>query len=154
MLAVRANERAAAAAGINVRVIKMSSYAIGSALAGLAGCLTAWKLGQFGSGSFSLFASLTLLAFAYLGGISTVGGAVMAGMLFTEGIGVVVTEQIFHLELGRYTAYVAGLALIATAIYNPDGIDGFQRTQFYRFVGRIKSRPGRAVMSELDEGLA
>ena len=68
-----------------------------------------------------------MLAFAYLGGISTVGGAVVAGTLFAEGIGIVVTNEWF-IDVGPYTAYVAGFFLIATAVYNNEGIDGFQRT--------------------------
>jgi branched-chain amino acid transport system permease protein len=82
-----------------------------------------------------------VLAFAYLGGISTVGGAVMAGTLFAEGIGIVVTEQWFNLDVQEYTAYVAGFFLILTAVYNNEGIDGFQRSQFYRLVERLRRNP-------------
>ncbi len=138
MLAVRANERAAAAAGISVAGVKMSAFAISSALAGMAGAFTAFKLGQFTADSFGIFVSLSVLAFAYLGGISTVGGAVMAGTLFAEGIGIVVTEEWFNLNVQEYTAYVAGFFLILTAVYNNEGIDGFQRTQFYNLVRKIR----------------
>ncbi len=138
MLAVRANERAAAAAGINVSAVKLTSFAMSAALAGVAGTLTAWKLGQFGANSFGVFVSLSVLAFAYLGGISTVGGAVMAGTLFAEGIGFVVTEEWFGLDVQEYTAYVAGFFLILTAVYNPEGIDGFQRKQVYALAHWIR----------------
>lgn len=139
-LAVRANERAAAAAGVNVAAIKLTSFAIASALAGIAGALTAWKLGQFGANSFGVFVSLSVLAFAYLGGISTIGGAVMAGTLFAEGLGFVATEEWFGLDVKEYTAYVAGFFLILTAVYNPEGIDGFQRKQIYALANFIKRK--------------
>jgi len=142
MLAVRANERAAAAAGVSVAGIKMSAFAISSALAGTAGAFTAFKLGQFTSDSFGIFVSLSVLAFAYLGGISTVGGAVMAGTLFAEGIGIVITEEWFNLDVQEYTAYVAGFFLVLTAVYNSEGIDGFQRNQFYRLVNRLRRDSG------------
>ena len=145
MLAVRANERAAAAAGVNVSAVKLTSFAIASALAGVAGALTAWKLGQFGANVFGVFASLSVLAFAYLGGISTVGGAVMAGTLFAEGIGFVITEEWFGLDVQEYTAYVAGFFLILTAVYNPEGIDGFQRKQVFAVANFIRRKLRRGA---------
>jgi branched-chain amino acid transport system permease protein len=78
-------------------------------------------------GSFDVLANLVILAFAYLGGISTVTGALYAGTLFASGIGVVVGEE--FIALGRYESYVAGVALVATAVLNPQGIDGFDRAQ-------------------------
>ncbi len=131
MLAVRANERAAAAAGINVAAIKLSAFAISSFFAALGGALIAFNLGTYGPDSFGIFTSLTVLAFAYLGGISTVSGAITAGTLFSEGIGIVVTNEWF-IDVGPYTAYVAGFFLIGTAVYNNEGIDGFQRKQFHQ----------------------
>ncbi len=137
MLAVRSNERAAAAAGVNVAAIKVTAFSISSALAGLAGALTAFKLGQFSADSFDVFASLAILAFAYLGGITTVAGAVMAGTLFPEGIGVVVTEELLNNSMEQYTGFVAGFLLILTAVYHSEGIDGFQREQFHRLRARL-----------------
>jgi len=141
MLAVRANERAAAAAGVNVAAIKLAAFGISSFFAGLGGALTAYKLGTYGPDSFGIFMSLSVLAFAYLGGISTIGGAVTAGTLFTEGIGIVITNEWF-IDVGPYTAYVAGFFLIATAVYNNEGIDGFQRKQFHDVVNRWRARRG------------
>ena len=145
MLAVRANERAAAAAGVNVAAIKLSAFAISSVFAGLGGALTAYKLGTYGPDSFGIFASLSVLAFAYLGGISTVGGAITAGTLFAEGIGIVASNE-WLIDVGSYTAYVAGFFLIATAVYNNEGIDGFQRRQFHGVVNRVRSKMGRGPL--------
>ena len=52
MLAVRSNERAAAAAGINVRNTKLAGFAIAAFIAGMAGALYAYN---FGSVSYSRF---------------------------------------------------------------------------------------------------
>jgi len=149
MLAVRANERAAAAAGVNVAAIKLSAFAISSFLAALGGTLIAFNLGTFGGDSFGIFASLTLLAFAYLGGISTVGGAITAGTLFSEGIGIVVTNEWF-IDVGPYTAYVAGFFLIATAVYNNEGIDGFQRKQVQQLGARLNRLWRRRAPTKAD----
>ncbi len=145
MLAVRANERAAAAAGVDVSAVKLAAFGISAALAGLGGALTAYKLGTYGQDSFGIFVSLSVLAFAYLGGISTVGGAVVAGTLFAEGIGIVVANEWF-IDVGPYTAYVAGFFLIATAVYNNEGIDGFQRKQFHQLVNWWRRRKGKGPL--------
>lgn len=66
----------------------------------------------------------------------------MAGTLFAEGIGIVITEEWFNLDVQEYTAYVAGFFLVLTAVYNNEGIDGFQRNQFYRLVNRLRRDSG------------
>jgi len=141
MLAVRVNERAAAAAGINVAAVKLAAFGISSGLAGLGGALTAFKLGTYGADSFGIFSSLNVLAFSYLGGIATIGGAITAGTLFSEGIGIVASNEWFY-DVGSYTAYTAGFFLIATAVYNNEGIDGFQRNQFHALVNWVRRRRG------------
>jgi len=141
MLAVRANERAAAAAGVDVAAVKLAAFGISAALAGLGGALTAYKLSTYAGASFGIFVSLGVLAFAYLGGISTVGGAITAGTLFAEGIGIIATNEWF-IDVGSYTAYVAGFFLVATAVYNNEGIDGFQRRQFFHVVDAFRRRRG------------
>ncbi len=138
MLAVRANERAAAAAGVNVAGVKLTAFGIAAFLAGIAGALNGYKLGAIKIDSFDVLANLSILAFAYLGGISTVTGALYAGTLFASGIAVVVGEEL--IKLGRYETYVAGVALVATAVVNPQGIDGFDREQRERIRRWLRRR--------------
>jgi len=60
---------------------------------------------------------LTLLAFAYLGGITRVGGALTPGALAPLGIGYVVLDRTF--DLGRHYLLVSGILLVVTAVLNP-----------------------------------
>src|SRR3546814_7378422 len=60
MLAVRANERSAAAAGISVTRVKIVGFAIGSFIAGLGGTLLASKQTNVTFQSFSIFEGLTV----------------------------------------------------------------------------------------------
>ena len=82
-LAVRANERAAAAAGINVTRTKLLAFGISAALAGIGGVMLGFKQVEVSSANFSYGASLSVLAFAYLAGISSINGAIVAGMLLS-----------------------------------------------------------------------
>ena len=73
-LAVRSNERAGAAAGINVAANKLLAFGIASFLAGIAGGLIGYSRGQLSADSFSTFVNVSFLAFAYLGGITACRG--------------------------------------------------------------------------------
>ena len=86
MLAVRSNERAAAAAGINVRNTKLAGFGIAAFIAGMAGALYAYNFGSVSYSRFGALAALGLIAFAYFGGITMVSGAVIAGVGATEGL--------------------------------------------------------------------
>jgi ABC-type branched-subunit amino acid transport system permease subunit len=128
MLAVRSNERAAAAAGVSVPGIKLAAFAIASFMAGIGGALTAYKFGTYSMESFSVLASLSLFAFSYLGGIATISGAIYAGSLVPQGLGTYIIEDLI-VDLGRYEAYLAGIFLVITALVQPEGIDGFDRRE-------------------------
>lgn len=141
MLAVRANEMAAASSGVNVPAVKVGAFAISAALAGLGGAMLAYNLESFTAESFGVFGSITLFALAYMGGISTVGGAVWAGVLYTAGLAVLLTGEV--VDVGQYQGYIAGLGLVLTVILYPEGIDGAVRQSTERFVKRL--RPGRST---------
>ncbi|MCX6021030.1 MAG: hypothetical protein NTZ05_04750, partial [Chloroflexi bacterium] len=70
-LAVRANERAAAAAGIEVARTKMLAFAIASAIAGVSGVMTAFQQTQIASSAWVYFGGLAFLAFAIIGPLLT-----------------------------------------------------------------------------------
>jgi len=120
MLAVRSNERSAAGIGVNVVRVKILSFAIASFIAGIGGSLLAYRRSVVTYDSFATFGGLTLLATAYLAGITSVSGGVIAGGLATGGI------VYFGLDrggnLGDWFEIINGVALIAMVIANPEGI--------------------------------
>jgi branched-chain amino acid transport system permease protein len=124
-LAVRSKERAAASLGVNVEATKLVAFALSSFLAGLGGALIGYSRGQLSADSFTVAVSLTLLAFAYLGGITSVNGALVAGALGPLGIGYVVLDR--NVALGERYLLVSGGLLRVTAILNPSGIAGRAR---------------------------
>jgi branched-chain amino acid transport system permease protein len=123
MLAVRANERAAAAAGVNVARVKIAAYAISSFIAGTAGWMYAYNFGSVSAARFGILIALGFVAFAYIGGITMVSGAVIGGLVATEGL----VPHFFQTLLGisgNWTLLVGGLILIVTLIQNPEGVAG------------------------------
>ena len=86
MLAVRANERSAAGAGIGVVRVKLIAFALGAFIAGLGGAMLAYFQGNVTFTAFSTFVGLTLFATAYIGGITSVSGGLVAGVFAAGGI--------------------------------------------------------------------
>ena len=123
MLAVRSNERAAAAAGINVRNVKLAGFAMAAFVAGMAGALYAYNFGSVSYSRFGAVAALGLIAFGYFGGITMVSGAVIAGVGATEGLFPHTFDRFLGLS-GNWALLVGGFALIITLIVNPEGIAG------------------------------
>lgn len=119
-LAVRANERAAASAGVNVPGTKFLAFGIASAIAGVAGVMTAYQTSSTAATNWEYGIGLSALAFCYLGGITSINGAVLGGMI--AGGGILNTFGSFHSPgLYSYTAIIGGLGMIATAIIHPGG---------------------------------
>lgn len=123
MLAVRSNERAAAAAGISVRETKLAAYAVSSVLAGTAGALYAYDFGSVSAPRFGIPIALSLVAFSYLGGITSVAGALIGGMLVTEGLFIHAANKLLGIPV-TYQLIVGGLALIVNVVQFPEGIAG------------------------------
>ena len=128
MLAVRSNERASAAIGINNTSVKMMMFALSSFIAGMGGALIAYRFGAVSDLSYGTIASLTALSFAYLGGITSVSGAITAGISAASGVSFYAMNQIFG-SFGSWEALIGGTLLIVTAIANPEGIAGGIRMQ-------------------------
>jgi branched-chain amino acid transport system permease protein len=131
MLAIRSNERAAASVGIDVASGKLLVFALSAFISGIAGCLVAYRFGTISESSYGVLASLTVLAFAYLGGITSVSGAVTAGIVGASGVAFFANARLFRSvgieSLGRWEALIGGVLLIFTAIQNPEGIAGAVR---------------------------
>jgi ABC-type branched-subunit amino acid transport system permease subunit len=140
-LAVRSNERAAAAAGVDVARAKLAAFSTSAVLAGLGGCLLAYQRLTITADSFGVFNSLSLLALTYLAGIAVVPGALTAGVLAPLGLLAVALGQ----DAGQPSSYqfaVSGLLLVVVAVLSPDGLCGMARSAADRLRGR---RAGAAL---------
>jgi ABC-type branched-subunit amino acid transport system ATPase component/branched-subunit amino acid ABC-type transport system permease component len=134
MLAVRANERSAAAAGINVARTKLASFGLGAFIAGLGGALLAYDQGAAVPASYNAVLGLGIFATAYLAGITSVSGGLLAGVLALGGVFYVFTDR--NLDFGTRYAAVSGLLLVLTVIKNPEGLVG----PAHEFVERRRQR--------------
>ncbi len=122
MLAVRANERAAAATGINVVRVKLVAFAIGAFIAGLGGTLIAYKQENVTFDAFFSLVGLVMFGTVYLAGITSVSGGIVSGLI---GAGGILFISLNHaVTIGAWYGIVAGLGVILTVIFNPEGLVG------------------------------
>jgi branched-chain amino acid transport system permease protein len=133
MLAVRSNERAAAAAAINPQTVKLIAFGISAFIAGVAGCLYAYSFGSVSADRFSAVTALSLIAFAYAGGITQISGALFAGVISAQALVPYALDKWFGLN-GNWFLLFGGAILIFTLIQNPEGVAG----DFYK---RTHKRP-------------
>ena len=122
MVAVRANERSAAAAGVNVVQIKIIAFAIASFIAGIGGSMLAYRYSTVTYDQFVPLVGLGMFATAYLAGITSVSGGIFAGIIGIAGIVYRVFDQ--WISLGSWYQLIAATLLIFQVIMNPEGIMG------------------------------
>jgi branched-chain amino acid transport system permease protein len=123
MLAVRSNERAAAAAGIDVRRVKLTAFMVSALIAGICGALYAYNFETVSSDLFSTVNSLVIIAYAYFGGITMITGALFAGLGATQGLIPQAFDTWWGLS-GNWALLIGAVGLLVTLVGNPDGIAG------------------------------
>jgi branched-chain amino acid transport system permease protein len=82
-IAIREDELAASAMGINTRNLKLLAFAMGASFGGLAGGLFSSFQGFVSPESFTLLDSIMVLCMVVLGGMGNVGGVVLGAALLT-----------------------------------------------------------------------
>ena len=80
-MAVREDEVAASAMGVNTRNIKLLAFSIGAAFSGFAGCYYGAKLSLVSPENFSFLVSVTILLMVTLGGMGNVPGVIVGALL-------------------------------------------------------------------------
>jgi branched-chain amino acid transport system permease protein len=127
-LAIRENERAAEAMGVNLAHYKTIAFAISAFYTGLAGALSAFLVGFLDPQEFSFFLSIQFITIIILGGLASLLGSVLgAGFL------IVLPELLAGLDV--WQAFVYGVIMVLTIIFMPFGLSGAIRRYAYRWFG-------------------
>jgi branched-chain amino acid transport system permease protein len=136
-MAIREDELAATCMGINAVKVKLSAFAMGAGLAGLAGALYATTQGATGGpDSYTFNRSITVLCFLIIGGMGSINGALL-GTFVLMGYEIILTPRLdeWIQKAGssfRFTdvkLIVFGLALIFMMRFRPEGILPSRRLQ-------------------------
>jgi ABC-type branched-subunit amino acid transport system permease subunit len=136
--AIREDELAAAANGINTVTTKLLAFALGATTAGLAGVFNASKLTIVSPDQFLFTVSFTVLAMVILGGMGNIWGVAAGAFIVfmiqtvvlkqlntvTEGLGIPFLSNINFLD---YQFLLYGIALVLMMLFRPEGLFPSQR---------------------------
>ena len=129
--AIREDEIAAKAVGINTRNIKLLAFAMGASFGGIAGGVFAAMQGFVSPESFSLMESIMILAMVVLGGMGHIPGVILGAVLLSilpealrYGVGpaqmALFGKQLVDPESLRMLVF--GLALVLVMRFKPAGL--------------------------------
>lgn len=122
LLAVRANERAAASLGVSVFSAKLYAFTLAAAIAGLGGVLYAFSYPTILYGElFGPFTSINVLTVAVVGGIGWVAGPVWGSTIAAGGISVILFGA-GNTDTFKYLPLAGGVLLIVLLIVSQNGL--------------------------------
>ncbi|MGA5506510.1 ABC transporter permease subunit [Streptomyces umbrinus] len=121
LIAVRANERAAAALGIDVRAAKLYAFGLSAAIAALAGVLTGFRSTSVVFADFASFESITALGLAVIGGVGFLVGPLFAATFAAGTVGARFGDLVLP-GLSEWMPLIGGIILVLTLVGNQDGI--------------------------------
>ena len=131
LLALRNNERAAAALGINLVYWKLYAFILAAVIAAAGGALAAFRypVVRYDVG-FSPFESIPAVLMTFLGGIGYAGGALVGGLLSAGGL---INEVLSGLlELNEWQGFMIGAGAIAMVLSYPDGLAASRRQSTHK----------------------
>ena len=115
--ALREDEVACRALGINPTTVKLSAFAIGAMFGGFAGCFFATRQGFISPESFTFIESATILAIVVLGGMGSQMGVVLAAVLL-------VSLPEFGRAFAEFRMLIFGAAMVGVMVWRPRGLIG------------------------------
>jgi len=113
--AMREDEQVADAMGISTTRYKLLAFAMGGAVGSLGGALFAVKIGSLTPASFEILVSITALAVVILGGLGSIPGVIVGGLVLIGLPGLL-------REFEEYRLLIYGGVLVAIMVLRPQGL--------------------------------
>ncbi len=132
--ALRDDEIASEAMGIDLRMVKLQAFALGSCWAGFAGVLLAARINFISPPSFTFMDSAMILSMVVLGGMGSISGVVVAALVLT-------LAPEYLRALSEYRMLVFGALMVLMMIFRPQGLIP-SRKRVYHPRGLQAGEPG------------
>jgi branched-chain amino acid transport system permease protein len=116
-IAIREDETAAEAMGIDTFRLKLLAFVLGSSWAGLTGVFFAAKMAFVSPESFTFFESVLILCMVVLGGMGSIPGIILGAFLL------ITLPEIFR-DFQDYRMLAFGAALVLMMVFKPQGLLG------------------------------
>ncbi|MFI5734704.1 branched-chain amino acid ABC transporter permease [Kribbella sp. NPDC051587] len=121
-VAIREDEKAAEAMGVNVFGLKLLAFAVGAFLAGLAGTIKAHQDGAVSPDQYIFLESAFLLAAIVLGGMGTIAGVLLGATILK-----LLPEKLRFFS--EYRLLLFGITLVLMMRFRPEGLVASRRRQ-------------------------
>lgn len=145
ILAVRENEIAADACGVNVTNYKVLAFAFSAFFAGVAGALYSGYLGILNPSGFGFMKSIEILVMVVLGGMGSMIGSVLSATVLTA------IPELLR-AFSEYRMIVYSLLLIVVMIFKPSGLFGQYDFSLSKLLESLLNRKKKAKASERKGG--
>jgi len=139
LIAVRTNERAAAALGISVVGVKLYAFVLGGMIAALGGSLLAFRRPTLSFQGFAGLQSVVLMQSAVLGGVGTLAGPPLGAGVLPGTLGQTIFSFVGS-DIAVYLSLAAGVGLLLMLTRAPDGLAFLVLAQARRPVAAIRRR--------------
>ena len=116
-IAIREDEVAAEAMGVNTYRMKLLAFVLASAWAGIAGVFFSAKMAFVSPESFTFFESVLILCMVVLGGMGSIPGIILGALLL------ITLPEIFR-DFQDYRMLAFGVALVLMMVFRPQGLLG------------------------------
>lgn len=117
LIAIRENEIAAEAMGVNVTKYKVTAFFISAVLTAVAGGLFAHYTAFIQPSTFNFMKSIEIVTFVVLGGMGSITGSILAAIVLT-----ILPEMLR--DLSEYRMVIYSLSLVMLMIFRPKGLMG------------------------------
>lgn len=116
-VAIREDEVAAEAMGINTTGMKLLAFSLGAAIAGIAGVFYAAKMTFISPESFTFLESIIILCMVVIGGIGSIPGVILGAVVL-----IVLPESLRGFQ--DYRMLVFGASMVVMMVFRPQGLLG------------------------------
>jgi sulfate-transporting ATPase len=140
LIAVRTNERAAAALGVNVYAAKIYAFATSASIAALGGILLAFQFETIDYTAYDPFQSVLAASYSVIGGVGYVGGAVQGSVLAQGGLGTWFLDLLGS-SVTNYLPLIGGIGLMVMLLANPNGLQSASLKLIALVKQRLRRRP-------------
>jgi ABC-type branched-subunit amino acid transport system ATPase component/branched-subunit amino acid ABC-type transport system permease component len=144
LIAVKTNERAAAALGISVVGAKLYAFGLAAAIAGLGGTLLGFQGSTLIYTPYTPTNSIFAVAYTVIGGVGYVLGPLFGMMFAASGLGSYIFDAIFS-GIDKWLMLIGGVTLLVILVQDPNGMASSHLKVGHEFLRRItrKGRPAK-----------
>jgi ABC-type branched-subunit amino acid transport system ATPase component/branched-subunit amino acid ABC-type transport system permease component len=139
LIAVRTNERAAAALGVSVPFAKLYAFGLSAAIAAVGGIILAFTSSVIDYSTFTSMTSISLVAWTVIGGIGFVVGPIVGGTFAPGALGNQITSS-FIPSLTEWVPLIGGVSVILLVLQNQNGSVQQMAAQAQWLANKLRAR--------------